>query len=220
MAHRESADQVQKRPGGRSARIRRDVLQAALDALLQLGYGRFTVADIAAASGASEATIYRRWRGLTNLIADAVGEFVLEENPIPDTGNLEEDLRQLLRTIVALLERRDVRRLLRGVMAIDAEDEVGAAARREFWRDRFERGTTIIHRAIERGDLSTDVDPDSVLEALVGPIYVRALLTEAPLADHVVEACVTAALALCAPSITPRVHRAHEVKPGGPLRRP
>ncbi|KAB1656842.1 TetR/AcrR family transcriptional regulator [Pseudoclavibacter chungangensis] len=190
-------DGVNARPGGRSARIRRSVLDATIGALLENGYDGLGFRDIAATADVSEATLYRRWGNITNLVADAVGEFALDENPIPDTGVLETDLRHLLHSVVTLVERPDVQRLLRGVMALSSDDGTVVAARRAFWHSRFERGAAIVRRAIERGEIPGDVDPGEVIEMLVGASYTRALLTERRTDERMLERSVHAALAMC-----------------------
>jgi hypothetical protein len=50
-----------------------------------------------------------------------------------------------------------------------------------FWRDRLALTSVIVERAIERGEIPKDTDPNLVIETLIGPIYVRLLLTGEPI---------------------------------------
>jgi hypothetical protein len=56
-----------------------------------------------------------------------------------------------------------------------------AVARREYWRRRFERAAVIFERTVRRGELAEVGDPDFVLELLIAPLFLRALVTGAPL---------------------------------------
>ena len=69
-----SQDGTPRRPGGRSARVRRAVLDAALDVLHAHGMEGLAVTDVAARAGVHETSIYRRWGTREHLIVDALLE--------------------------------------------------------------------------------------------------------------------------------------------------
>ena len=92
-----------QRPGGRSARVREAVLAATAAELSERGFAAMTIEDIAARSGVHKTTIYRRWSTLSQLVADAAVEVSATTVPIPDTGSIESDLREMARSIVALV---------------------------------------------------------------------------------------------------------------------
>ncbi len=52
----------------------------------------------------------------------------------------------------------------------------------------------MIKRAIERGDLRADVDPEIVVDCYVSPIFYRFLITDAPLDAAFRDAIVDATL--------------------------
>jgi hypothetical protein len=54
-----------------------------------------------------------------------------------------------------------------------------AARTPAFWAARFGAAAPIVERAIARGELDPRVDPNLVIETLIGPLYVRVLLTGA-----------------------------------------
>src|SRR4051794_32255220 len=95
------------RPGGRSERVRVAVLRAALEQLLARGYDALSVGEVAESAGVAVTTVYRRWPTKAELAAAALGEFAAAANPMPDSGDLERDLRALLAQIVDLLRRPD-----------------------------------------------------------------------------------------------------------------
>jgi AcrR family transcriptional regulator len=182
------------RPGGRSARIRDAVFAATLRLLERDGVAGVSVREIAAESGAAETTIYRRWGSLTGLIAAALADYAVTENPLPDTGSLEGDLTQLLRNVVQIIERPEVRSIFRFTMSLDDGDEELSIARSQFWRVRFDAGASVVLHAVERKEISPLTDPQLVIETLVGTAYVRSFLLERPLTEGVIEEAVKAAL--------------------------
>lgn len=50
------------RPGGRTARVRAAVLDAAGDLLAENGFARLDLAEVAARAEVGKTTVYRRWR--------------------------------------------------------------------------------------------------------------------------------------------------------------
>src|ERR1700751_5486813 len=83
---------VRRRPGGRWARGRESVLDAALVFLGSEGPHALTVSEVAARAGVHETSIYRRWGSREALIIDALLSASQEFLPIPDTGSLRADL--------------------------------------------------------------------------------------------------------------------------------
>jgi len=71
--------------------------------------------------------------------------------------------------------------------------------RRRFAEDRFWRAWPIVTRAIDRGELPADTDPDEVLKALIAPILLRLVITAEPVdkatADQAAQVALTAARA-------------------------
>ena len=88
--------------GGRPRDPSRDgaIRAAILQVLAESGYAGLTMDAVAAAAGVGKATIYRRWRTKSDLVADAVAELSQASIDPPDTGSLEGDLRVLLRWLV------------------------------------------------------------------------------------------------------------------------
>ena len=67
--------------------------------------GNFTVDAVAERAGTSRSVLYRRWADRTDLLEAALGlELRRDRVPAPDTGNLRDDMIELLRRYV----RQDV----------------------------------------------------------------------------------------------------------------
>ena len=67
-----------------------------------------------------------------------------------------------------------------------------------FWARRLTLSAEVVERAIQRGELPASTDANLVIETVIGPLWVRLLLTGEPitedLADRVVELVTTGAI--------------------------
>ena len=180
-----------RRPGGRSARVRAAVLRATLDELTAVGYGDLSFESVAHRAGVHKTTLYRHWPDREALVRDALLARSEVTVPIPDTGSLRNDLIAFARAIVANITAPEYEAVVRAV-ASDArvEGALGQASR-DFWRERFPLARLIVLRGIERGEISSDVDANLLLESILGPIYLRLLITRGPLDDAFIEALVS-----------------------------
>ncbi len=184
MAHSNERPQA-RRTGGRSARLRTAVLTATVDVLYESGFDALSVREIAERAGIHESSIYRRWGTKADLVSDALASRVGLEVPTPDTGSLREDLLALLRALAAFIGTPLGENVVRMALRRDLPDS--DAARGRFWTDRFTRGSVILDRAEARGELRSGIDRFLTLETLVGPLYLRLLLTREPLNEAIIE---------------------------------
>ncbi len=170
-----------RRVGGRSARVRAAVFEAALQVLQEQGYASMSIAEIAQRAGVHETSIYRRWGTREALLAEALLARTEEVIPVPDTGTLRSDLVQLLQEHVVFFQSPLGATLM--PLLASAHDTVELiAARQTFWKRRFALVREIFEHAVQRGEIAASLDPHLVTELLVGPLYVRLLLTGEPLA--------------------------------------
>lgn len=152
--------------GGRPRDASRDeaIVTAVLDVLAEHGYERMTMDQVARRAGAGKATLYRRWTSKAELVVHAVSQFArtptLEE--LPDTGTLRDDLLALMRP----QEHDDDRHALSvasgiaSLLSVDPAlaDAAGAALVEPFVASQ----RLIMRRSIERGEVSGDVDVDTI----------------------------------------------------------
>ncbi|OUC75642.1 TetR/AcrR family transcriptional regulator [Gordonia lacunae] len=186
---------IARRPGGRTARVRRDVLDATLRHIADRGLDGLTVATIASAAGVAQTTVYRRWPTPPSLVADALEDLAEARNPMPDTGSLRRDLHQLAEQIAGLLSEPAIARLLGSSLALSSDPEVDSA-RMLFWDHRFQLSQPLVDRAISRGEIRTDAHPREVIETLVAPLYFRLLVTNQPIGADLIDRCVDTAMAV------------------------
>jgi len=177
-----------RRTGGRSARVRTAVLTVTVEVLFESGFDALSIREIAKRAGVHESSIYRRWGTKADLVSDALASRMGLEVPTPDTGSLREDLLALLRALAAFIGTPLGENVVRMALRRDLPDS--DAARDRFWTDRFTRGSVILDRAEARGELRPGIDRFLTLETLVGPLYLRLLLTGEPLNEAIIESVV------------------------------
>jgi len=184
---------VQRRLGGRSARVRHAVLQATLVALGEMGPDALTFSEVGRRSGVHATSIQRRWGSRENVILDALLDASNLRIAIPDTGTLREDMISLVRSLTNYVTSTLGDGIVR-MMAGGRDNPALAATRAAFYKARFDSAGVIIDRAISRGELRRGIEPKLVLEILCGPIYFRVLMTRELIDDRFIEAIVDVAL--------------------------
>ena len=185
MNSSEVEEQVRRRTGGRSARVRSAVLRATLQAMAD-GPRGVTISEIARRAGVHATSIQRRWGSRENVMLDAMLTYSQEKLPIPNTGTLRDDLIAFARLITAYLGTPLGEALAR-TMAATEDDPTLAANRAEFWQARYDTAGVIVDRAIDRHEVAAGTDPELALELLVGPLHFRKLLIRQPIDDSLIE---------------------------------
>jgi AcrR family transcriptional regulator len=180
----------QRRPGGRSSRVRTAAITATLAELAENGYAGLSLERIARRAGVNKTSLYRRWGTREQLVLEAMLERTSEHVPVPDTGSLREDLRALATTAAANASTPEVAAMARAVAADSPRDGKLARASKRFWAERLALDGVIVERAIERGEVRSDTVPSELIEAVIGPIHLRLLLTHEPVDPGFIERIV------------------------------
>ncbi|MDQ6783302.1 MAG: TetR/AcrR family transcriptional regulator C-terminal ligand-binding domain-containing protein [Actinomycetota bacterium] len=172
--------------------------QAVADVLAERGWRRTTVEAVAARAGVARTTVYRRYGSVHGVLLLLMGD-IYGQVPVPDTGSLRGDLIVLMRDVVAVWRDPAHVRYLSALIAAQHENADLALAHHEQFEHRRAATSTIIARAVERGDLAVDADGDLLLDLLGGIIAERVLFRRLTLADDFPETVVTQLLAGFAP---------------------
>src|SRR5215510_15442266 len=95
---------VCRKPGRpRSAEADEAILDAAIDAFVELGWNGLTIEGVATRAGVGKATIYRRYESRMDLLFAAARKLAQERDAVPDTGALRTDLLALVESFVAMM---------------------------------------------------------------------------------------------------------------------
>jgi AcrR family transcriptional regulator len=171
-------------PNRRSERSRLAVLSACAELVTEVGFARLTVEAIAARAGVGKQTIYRWWPSKGAVVFDALLEMNRADGDLalPDTRDLDIDLRTVIRAMVRDLTDPRTDAVYRAVFAEIQSDERLAA-------ELTERLLAPLTAAIETrlaagratGEVSPHVDLSVGVELIIGPVFHRWLLRTGPL---------------------------------------
>ncbi|WP_410872598.1 TetR/AcrR family transcriptional regulator [Nocardia sp. A7] len=187
---RPSADATRRNEGSRRA-----ILSAAFELAGEIGYDKLTIEAIAARAGVGKQTIYRWWPSKGAVLLDAflmLSEAGDEGPGLPDTGDLEADLKLVLRATVDELADPRFDLPLRGLTSAIMHDTALAATYVERLQgpvDDLKRRRLTAAKAA--GQIADDIDLDVAIAMIWGPLMDRWLLRSGTLttefADRVVE---------------------------------
>ena len=185
----------------RSAESHAAILQAALELVVEDGLRGTTIEGIAARAGVGKATIYRRWKTKEELFMEAL-QAIAFALPDPDTGSLRGDVEAII-TFNLEHATRNAALLMPRLMVEAADDpDLFAVMQQVLVEPRREVLRTILRRAVERGEMREDVDPEVAIDLLIGPFIYAVLVTGADLqaVAERVQPVLNAALASLAPA--------------------
>lgn len=157
-----------RRPGGRTARVRRRIVEAAVELIAREGVGGLRYDEVAELAGVNKTSVYRNWPERTALVADALATFGADAAPLRDSGDLEADLVDFLESLAAVMASAEGRALQNVVAAARQKPELRAVVDEVFDR----RVATLRERlqtAVGRGELPAS-DLSLIGEMLAGPV--------------------------------------------------
>ncbi|MEV3927946.1 MULTISPECIES: TetR/AcrR family transcriptional regulator [unclassified Streptomyces] len=171
----------------RSAEADAAILEATRASLVDLGWSKLTMGDVATRAGVAKTTLYRRWAGKNELVVDAVA-VLFDELELPDLGSLAADVEAVVLQFAALLERPETKTALMAVVAESTRDE---ALRDRIRNSIVARQKRLVlqgrERAEGRGELPVEQDPavaartvDLIFDVIAGAVVHRALVSAEP----------------------------------------
>ncbi|MFD5570069.1 TetR/AcrR family transcriptional regulator [Streptomyces cadmiisoli] len=179
-------------PAGRTGRPRSAaadtaILAATREALVELGWSRLSLGDVANRAGVAKTTLYRRWAGKHELVVDAVAE-LFDALRLPDRGSLAADIEGVVLQFAAILARPEARS---GLMAVVAESTRDDALRERIRTSIVDRQKRLVvegrARAQARGELPPRTDPaqvartvDLIFDIVAGAVVHRTLVSAEP----------------------------------------
>ena len=188
---------VRPRPGGRSARVRRAVLDVVVELLEEGGVQAITIAEVAARSGVNASSIYRRWHGVDALILDAAQDLSLGAIDVADTGSLEGDLCATTVSVAAFLGTDLGVAMARALIHVPPEVLERLSDWPQFWSTRLRRFEPVFARAAARGEVAADVDQSviaSIGEMIAAQTYFLTLFRREEVDDAAARCIVRRAL--------------------------
>ncbi|MCW7945468.1 TetR family transcriptional regulator [Streptomyces hygroscopicus] len=176
------------RPGRpRSAAADAAILEATREALVELGWSKLTLGDVATRAGVAKTTLYRRWAGKNELVVDAVAA-LFDELELPDRGSLAADIEGVVLQFAAILDLPEAKS---GLMAVVTESTRDDALRERIRESIVDRQKRLVlegrARATARGELPPETDPeeaartaDLIFDMVAGAVVHRTLVSARP----------------------------------------
>ncbi|WP_304113965.1 TetR/AcrR family transcriptional regulator [Mycolicibacterium bacteremicum] len=153
-----------RRPGGRNARVRSQILAATAELVARDGAAGFRYEDVAERAGVHRASVYRHWPDREDLVIEAVLHHADELATIADTGDIHRDLVDFLQAMAQALQSPFGRAL---------EQELYRSSAQALTKILDQRVTAMRRRvqaAVERAELPP-VDSGFLGEMLSGPVH-------------------------------------------------
>ncbi|MDY6900461.1 MAG: TetR/AcrR family transcriptional regulator [Cyanobacteriota bacterium] len=152
----------------RSVESHRAILKATLELLGEVGYERMSIEGIASRAKVGKSTIYRRYKGKEELVADAI-ESIREEVVIPDTGNIWTDIDALIENAASItfnpLGRQAVATI---ISSASSNSEFARIYSEKYLQPRKEAFAVVIERAKARKEVRVDLDANFVFDVMSG----------------------------------------------------
>lgn len=168
----------------------RAILDAAIVELAQVGYEALSFEAVAARSGSSRSTIYRRYRNKAELVVAAVGQAFERANPeAPDTGDVLADVTTLVYNTARMLVSTPVGGVIRAIVFSLPRDHALSELAAGLERQRRKLLTSVLERGVRAGQLGP-LDVDKRIDAMLGAVYLRFLLLQKPVHRRYVEGLV------------------------------
>jgi AcrR family transcriptional regulator len=149
------------------------VLDATRALLLEVGYQDLTFALVAERAGSSRPTLYRRWPSRAHLVHDAV--FTRGAEQLAATGSFATDLRQIVRRTLRSYARPEARAALPGLLAELRDPALRRSVIDPLQQPVRARFAELVAAAQARGEVRPGIDPDTLLDTVVGATMHHAL---------------------------------------------
>jgi AcrR family transcriptional regulator len=178
-------------PHRRNEQARLAVLHAADDLLAERGFAGVTIEGIAARAGVAKQTIYRWWPSKVDVLLDTLINDSQESLAVPDTGSAREDARRYLRALARFVTGNPAGKVLLALIGEAQHDaEMAQVFHTRYLDPQRQAERAMLARGVASGELADGLDLDRALDALLGPLFYRALLTGGPISPAVTDQLV------------------------------
>ncbi|SDW11916.1 TetR/AcrR family transcriptional regulator [Paenibacillus sp. CF384] len=161
----------------RNVKLQQSILAVAYELLLECGYEAVTVEKIAKQAGVSKATIYKWWPNKAAVVADGFFEAAANQMPIPDTGSVMEDIRIHASNLALFMESKEGNIITELIGQGQMDESLMQIYREYYVKPRRMESAMILTRGISRGELSHELDVNSSIDLIYGPLFYRLLVS-------------------------------------------
>ncbi|MGH3644416.1 MAG: TetR/AcrR family transcriptional regulator [Mycobacterium sp.] len=157
-----------RRPGGRNARVRAQILAATVELVARDGIAGFRYEEVAEFAGVNRASVYRNWPDREELVVDALLRYTEDLASVGDTGDIHRDLVDFLLALAGGLETPFGRTLEQAIQPARELSTVQSLTR--ILDQRVAAMQRRVDAAVDRGELPP-VDSSFLGEMISGPVH-------------------------------------------------
>jgi AcrR family transcriptional regulator len=156
------------------------ILSAATGLLMQRGFEKMTVDDVAREAGVGKATVYRRWPSKSDLALAAMSSILMAEFPEPRTGSVVSDLREGILAAVRFANSEQGAAFIRMCVVEAMRDRRVAQVYRESSERRERQSRAAFEAAVDAGEVRPGARLDHALH-WIGGLFAYAIITDRPM---------------------------------------
>ena len=204
--------ELKSRGRQRSSESEQAILTATLQLLKEKPLRDITIEAIARKAGVGKMTIYKWWPSKAYVALDAFRKTMNKMVVIPDTGDAERDLTELLHSIMRFYSSSTGRIFGQFLAESQSDPKFAALFRERFLKPRREAAGEVLDRAIKRGEIDHTLDREVVLDLIFGPMVLRLMVGHGSLNKPDADAMISTLLRGIG-SGTPKTKRASGYRP-------
>jgi AcrR family transcriptional regulator len=178
----------------RSSESEEAILTTTLQLLKEKPLRDITVEAIARKAGVGKMTIYKWWPSKAYVALDAFLKTMNKMVVIPDTGEAERDLAELLGSIMSFYSSPTGRIFGQFLAESQTDREFAVLFLERFLRPRREVVGVVLDRAMKRGEIDETLDRELVLDLMFGPMVLRLMIAHGPLNKAAADAMISTLL--------------------------
>ena len=178
----------------RSIESEKAILTATLQLLKEKRLRDITIEEIARRAGVGKMTIYKWWPSKAYVALDAFKETTNRMILVPDTGDAERDLAELLRSSMSFYSSATGRIFGEFLAESQSDPEFAVLFRERFLKPRRDATRKVLDRAMKRGEIDHTLDQEVVLDLIFGPMVFRLMASHGPLNKTEADAMISIVL--------------------------
>lgn len=168
-----------RRPGRpRDERVDRAIIDSTLTMLVDDGYHALSVEAVAAKAGVGKTTIYRRWPGKQELVADALSALNADMPPMPAPGPTPQRVLMLMTHVCTKDPSSLAVRIMPRMLAYrSSHPELYADYVSRVVEPRREQMRQVLRDGIQAGEVRPDIDVELAALALASPLIMKGMVS-------------------------------------------
>jgi AcrR family transcriptional regulator len=169
---REDPANLNGRGRPRDPTVEKRVFDASRAELAERGFEAYSMRSVARRAEVSRPSLLLRWPDRDSLILETLERIVEWPRPDPSAG-LRQELEAIVARVVELMDPQDLGIQLRLVADAPRHPKLFAAFQDKVMGGASTRLTSLLRRAVARGELSEDIDIGWAADALIGVVFMR-----------------------------------------------